>query len=316
MEQASNAFRISRALAWLVIAASIVAPFLVLHSQGASPVTVGYDGSRFLLAMIAVVVVAALIFRREAPMTRTLALWSAALICLGLAAWSSFGGAQSASIEQEIAAARPKIDRLRKLVREENARLGSGTTQAPSPDFQAFVERAPPGAPELSDTSRPLGERLQELTRREGLTTVRLQRDFMRRLAATSDPDAFTYESLADDARRLASLAKLQSQRETMDWWYGQALALSAQNEADIRQLGMPATSTDEMLRGARRAQDEATPQLKAIVESRKSMIAAQEDAIKFAGDRTKSMRQNGPSIVFDNADDTAAFNAILQRAL
>jgi hypothetical protein len=77
----------------------------------------------------------------------------------------------------------------------------------------------------------------------------------------------------------------------------------------------MPQRSSVEMLRGARRAQDYAYPKLKAIVDGNKAILAAVEEAIGFAGTHVKTMHRSDGAIVFDDPNDTAAFNAIVQRA-
>lgn len=314
MPRDSSGFRISRSLAWLVIVGAIVAPYLVLQFGGEPPGVVGYEGSEHVLAQIAVVIAAVVLPRLSPNLTRSLTLWGGALICVLLGGWTSYDALQSIAVDREIAAARPMINRLREIAQEENARVGSGSTKAQSPDVHALLEQPPPGAPELSDTSRPLRERLVELTRRESLAAMQLQQQLLSRLQAASDVDSLNYENLADESRRRATLAKLASQRATLDWWIGQVGALSAQYEANIPQLGMPQSSADQMIAGARRSQRDAMPQIKSIVDGGKSVIAAKEEAIRFAGGHERTMHQGSGSIAFDDPQDTATFNALLLR--
>lgn len=300
-------------LAWLLIAVGLSLPLLATYFAAAKMGAAGYEsGTGYLVSVGAIIWVTAQM-RSTAPGRRGRAYLGVAAIVVAVNLWSSFKIVQGAGIDREIAAARPQINAIMQLAATEVTLINSGQI-APadvSPGWQPY-STAP--AIELGDSTVPLRVRFIELMRRAKSRELELVRQARAEVDAAGITTALSPERLASAPDRADSLARIERYRAFMKSYASRLAGLSDQAERDMRALGLPRASEDEMRGGRARSIRDNAAVLERFIEQELQAIDAVQGVIRLVDAHGESARVKDGRLMLSDSAAQAEYEAMLSR--
>jgi hypothetical protein len=260
--ETSVAHPAGRSVAWTLIAAAVITPPIVAYFTGATSYQVGSRGAIGWIFIALAAFTAHRVTRYESAHQKTIALWAAVLIAVGIAGFASYRAVRAAAIDAEVVAAGVDM----KATTEASIRIAHWLADHPDEALEnspAFGTVRPAGI-DLKDHRLPLHDRMLEFSRRARLrdleTTAALNSAIYR--SNVRRPAAFVI-SVADVARRPAALSALESARTLVADTLPSVERSVAAGLADIDALGLPDEQRLDMRGGFERSANTTLPALK-----------------------------------------------------
>lgn len=300
------------AIAWLLMVLGFCTPLLTMYFAEASPGAAGYAaGSGWFLSIIAIVGVNVL-GRSMARERRVRAYLIASALVVALNSWSCFRIVQGTHIDQEVLAARPRVNIIIQAAAAEAALISSG--QIPpgewSPNWQPYATATPPI--EMTDMTIPLSMRLIEFTRRAKGRELDLARTLRNELDASGINSALSSDRLIAADGRANSLVGIQRFRTFMRSYRERIDSLGDLLVSEIRTLGVPRASEQQMIGGVARAGENTA--VNAFVARELQTIASIEAVIQFVSAHADAARVQDGRVYFSDPTTQTDFEAVISR--
>ena len=300
------------AIAWLLIALGLFAPVLTTYFAEANRGAAGYaSGTGYLISVVTIVGVIVL-GRSMARERRVRAYLLASALVVAVNLWSSFNIVQGARIDREITAARPRVNAVMQAAAAEAALISSG--QIPpgelSPGWQPYATATP--TIEVSDATIPLGVRFIELMRRAKARELDLTRTLRDEVDASGISTALSSDQLIGAEGRADSLAGIERYRTFIRSYLERLDRLRDLAVADIRALGLPRASEEEMIGGLVRSGENAA--FEEFVELELQTIASIEAVVRFVDARAEAARVEDGQLYFSDPATQTDYEAVISR--
>jgi len=300
-------------LALVLIAVGLSSPLLTAYFVAADMGAAGYaSGTGYLVSIGAIIWVIAQTRSMERE-RRGRAYLIAAAIVVAVNLWSSFKITQGAGIDREVAAARPQINRIMQLAATEITLIYSGQI-APadvSPGWQPYATEP---AIELGDATVSLRVRLIEMMRRAKSRELELVRKAREEVDTSGIATALSPERLASVQGRTDSLARIERYRAFMKSYASRLADLSEQALRDIRALGMPRASENEMIEGRTRSIRENAPVFDQFIQQELQLIDSVQGVIRLVDAHGESARVKDGKLMLSDSAAQAEYEAMLSR--
>lgn len=301
-------------LAWLLIAFGLCAPILTSHFASADMRAAGQAAGTGYLLSIVVIVLSIVRARPIAPERRGRSYLLASAIVVALNLWSSLNIMQAARIDREIASARPQVNAIMHAAAAEATLINSGQMASADASTGWKTYAAPVQPIEIGDTAVPLRLRFVELMRRAKSRELDLARKTREEVDAADIAGALSPDRLASAQSRAGSIARLEQYRSFMQSYANHLARLSEQAESDIRALGLPRASEEEMIGGRVRSARENAPAFDTFVQQELQTIDMIQGVIRLVDTHGTSAHVEDGKLKLSNAVAQAEYEAMMSR--
>jgi hypothetical protein len=301
-------------LAWLLIAFGLCAPLLTAYFTSANMRAAGYSSGAGLLLSIVVIVVSIVRARSIDPQRRARSYLAASAIVVALSLWSSFNIFQNARIDREVASARPEINAIMQAAAAEATLINSGQLASTDVSNAWKAYATPASAVEILDRAVPLRLRLVELMRRAKSRELDLARATRAAVDAADIAGALSPHQLVSAQGRADSLARLEQYRSFMKSYADRLAALSEQATSDIRALGLPRSSEDEMVGGRVRSVRGSAAAFDQVVQQELQTIDMIQEVIRLVDAHGASAQVADGKLKLSDANAQAQYEATMLR--
>jgi hypothetical protein len=139
------------------------------------------------------------------------------------------------------------------------------------------------------------------MTRRAKARELSLSRELQTRLRASGVRTILQPEQLMGVETRAQALTEMPRYRAFLDLYVGKVRDLQRQAEADVRALGLPRSSEQEIIAGFERHSDDTVAAVRQFVERERSAVKAATALVSFVDARADDARLQNGRIVFSN---------------
>lgn len=285
---------------WLLVAIAIVGSIVAGMASG-SPQVAGYAMGRAYVLTIVIIVVSIFVKRREDPgFKANITLVTGALI-LGIHAWFGYQAFQAGSVDREFNLAMAESDRIGTAAMQEIAAISAGNVDTPpSANWRPYLE--PKTRIELDDASVSLHLRIVELTRRERVRQVEFARESAR-ASLDSDFDIVVDPlRLLDAQERQAALGGMQAYRDYLGGFEERLAASSQRYYADLRELGIPQRSEQDMKAGYDRKVSETVQATRDVIRLELLTLDHAEKIVRLVDAHSASVGLAGGRLAFGDS--------------
>jgi hypothetical protein len=214
--------------------------------------------------------------------------------------WLAFDAMRIRHVNDEMRAARPEIDRILQAAETEGTLLNAGEVdpRTASPVWRPYATDTNTN---LSDASIPLRKRFIEMTRRAKGRELSLTRQQQMHVRASNIHRILQPEELIDAATRASALRELPMYRAFLDSYVEKVRDLQRQAEADVRALGLPRSSEQEIIAGFERHSGDTVTAVRQFVDRERSAVSEALRLVNFVDARSRDARLQDGRIIFSS---------------
>jgi hypothetical protein len=229
------------------------------------------------------------------------------VVVLGLGGWLAFDAMRIRHVTEEMRAARPQIDRILQAAETEGTLLSSGEL---SPRLTSAVWRpyAADTNIDLGDTRIPLRNRFIEMTRRAKARELSLTRELQTRMRASGIRTILQPEELIGTQARARALTEMPRYRAFLDSYVEKVRELQRLAEADVRALGLPRASEQEIIAGFERHSEDTVAAVRQFVQREQNALKAATTLVNFVAVHADDAQSQNGRFVFSNGSLQAEF--------
>lgn len=284
-------------LGWVLVGIAVLGSIVAGLSSG-SPGVAGYIIGRAYSWTILIIVVLIFVRRRQSPNFKANVTLVAGALIFGLHAWYGHQGFLAGTEDREFGLAKAETQRIGTAAMQEISAISAGQIDAPpSATWRPYVE--PESQVELGDASVPLHLRVVELARRERVRQVEFTRQSARAGLDSGVEIVLDHARLLKPQERRAALVRMEGYRDHLNSFERRLAQSSALYHADLRDLGLPQASEQEIKAGYDRKAAETVESARDMIRQELLTLDQAEKMVQLVESQGESVRLAGGSLKF-----------------